>query len=376
MSAQSIALVLLLLVGCSSGTGSKPPATNAARQALLQESSACIQAEVLAFRDQAAALTRAFDGGNPREVWAQTVVKWELLEAMQVGPAAAVIGAGGEGLRDGVYSWPLVGRCAVEETLVSMAYATGVSGLTVNRKTLAALELLLFVDSDETACPASSIIVTSGSWAALTPTERAARRQAYAKQVAVDVEAQASNLADIWQTRFATTLANPGGSNRVFRTEASAVNAVSDALFYLDKQVKDAKLAAPLGRDDEPCSAPPCLERREFVYANLDTQALQQNLLGFRKVMQGCELRSTGHGFISLLEAVGAADLAARLNERIAAADSAFSAATRFDQMLVDKPTEAQALLDRVKGVTDLIKTEMLTVLDLELPTSLEGDND
>ena len=38
--------------------------------------------------------------------------------------------------------------------------------------------------------------------------------------------------------------------------------------------------------------------------------------------------------------------------------------------------TQVRALYDAVKGVTDLLKTELISVLDLELPTSLEGDND
>jgi hypothetical protein len=35
-----------------------------------------------------------------------------------------------------------------------------------------------------------------------------------------------------------------------------------------------------------------------------------------------------------------------------------------------------RALYDAVKGVTDVLKTEVVTVLDLELPQKVEGDND
>lgn len=50
---------------------------------------------------------------------AQAFASWQENEVLQFGPAAPLAVAGGQELRDQIYSWPLVSRCAVEETLVS-----------------------------------------------------------------------------------------------------------------------------------------------------------------------------------------------------------------------------------------------------------------
>jgi hypothetical protein len=42
----------------------------------------------------------------------------------------------------------------------------------------------------------------------------------------------------------------------------------------------------------------------------------------------------------------------------------------------VQDKASVRAFYDALKGVTDLLKTEVVTVLDLELPQTLEGDND
>jgi hypothetical protein len=45
------------------------------------------------------------------------------------------------------------------------------------------------------------------------------------------------------------------------------------------------------------------------------------------------------------------------------------------DALLTD-PSKVSAVHQAVKGITDLLKTEFITLLDLELPSSVATDND
>ena len=69
-------------------------------------------------------------------------------------------------------------------------------------------------------------------------------------------------LADRWSTSFGEELSTPGSPTSRFTTVQEALNAVSDALFYLDKMTKDAKLGTPLGLIN--CESETCPEVVEF----------------------------------------------------------------------------------------------------------------
>ena len=79
--------------------------------------------------------------------------------------------------------------------------------------------------------------------------------------------------------------------------------------------------------------------------------ALNQ-FVGFRRLFQGCGEGYAGVGFDDWLRDAGAGDLAERMIASLNGVDAA------------------------VKEVTDELKTEFVTVLNLELPSAAEGDND
>jgi hypothetical protein len=47
-----------------------------------------------------------------------------------------------------------------------------------------------------------------------------------------------------------------------------------------------------------------------------------------------------------------------------------------LEQALASDPQKVRAVYDAVKALTDPLKTEFVTVLNLELPRTSEGDND
>lgn len=294
---------------------------------------------------------------------------WQRVELMQFGPTGSSSTPGGMDLRDQVYSWPLVSRCSIEDVLVSKRYEAGVGSLLVNRRGLATLEYLLFHESDDVIC-------STAGWAALSATERTAQKQAYAVAVSADLKVHADALVTAWEGGFVETLRTAGPGNPTYMSTGAAMNQLGAGIFYLDRVIKDLKLAAPIGLRD--CAAPPCLELLESQYAGHNTANLRENLVALRQLLEGCEPGYTGVGFDDLLIGARASALADRQHELLLAAEAALAAIEEPDlkEALVTDPASVRAFYDALKAITDLLKSEFVTVLDIDLPMGLEGDND
>jgi predicted lipoprotein len=389
-----LVLAALVSLGACRESGNKPDGGNGqaetARVELLGAVGECVQTSALEFRTAAGELESATAAlvARPeaatreaaREAFRRAMDAWQVLEVMQFGPAATRNLPGGAELRDNIYSWPLVSRCAVEEQLVSKGYESASFPTTlVTRRGLYALEYLLFYEGSDTSCAPSSPIVAGGTWAALSTEEREARKRAYAAVAAADVRGRAAQLVEAWEAGkgdFARTLATAGPGNTVYPTSQAALNSVSDALFYVELMVKDTKLARPLGLRE--CAAETCPEYVESRFSGRSKANVRANLVGFRRLAEGCGTGFEGKGFDDLLEAAGSEPLAAKLRERRVAAQAALDAVEEADLelALAQDKASVRALYDALKGVTDVLKTEVATVLDLELPQTVEGDND
>lgn len=383
-------------------TGRKEPTTTAAsggvsssggpssitRGAVLQSIAAC-QLDLLAsFRQVAEAFESAAAGAKndpaarneARVAWTKAIDVWQQAEVFQFGPAGSSATPGGLSLRDHIYSWPLVSRCLVEQNIVSKAYTNadfGSSSL-VNMRGLAAAEYLLFYDGSDNACSPATGINASGQWAALGPDELAARKAFYASVVASGVASSARTLETAWRAdggNFIGQFLNAGSSGSAYATEQMAFNAVSDAMFYVELPLKDLKLARPLGLRD--CEAATCPEVVESRFAGRSRTHIRNNLVGFRMLLAGCEAGAQ-IGFDDLLESMGAGALAAKMTSNIDMAIAAADAVPQ-DDLAAALNTAPASVLDlhvAVKSITDLLKTEFVSVLDLEPPQQLEGDND
>jgi uncharacterized protein len=315
-----------------------------------------------------------------RDAWRAAMDRWQQAELLRVGPTAASSTPGGKDMRDLVYSWPLVSRCLVEQTIVAKSYesSTFFSTALVNMRGLAATEYLLFYEGADNACSSAASINSSGTWAAIPAGELAARKLDYASVVAADVAAQVKDIADTWSKDggdFAGQLASAGQSGSVFSNDRLAMNTVSDGLFYLDKETKDLKLARPLGLLE--CATATCPETVESRYAKRSRTHVKNNLVGFRRIFDGCD-EAKGMGFDDLLAALGKGSLAETMNADIDAAIAAADALPSDDiaEVMVMDKVKVVALHAAVKKITDVLKTEFVTILDLELPQTVEGDND
>ena len=177
------------------------------------------------------------------------------MEVMQFGPTAPGTASAAQDLRDNIYSWPLVSRCAVEEEhrrpRLRVARASRPS-LVTNRRGLGALEYLLFYEGADTACRAT-----------LPRGRRRGRRFGHGEATRASAPtrsprpttcaARAVALVAAWDPAKGDFVADAGDGrpgNPSTRRRRTALNAVSDALFYIEREVKDMKLAQPLGLDD------------------------------------------------------------------------------------------------------------------------------
>ncbi len=394
LTALPLALVLSLS-GCPRAEPNVPPISEegdraTSRAALAAAAGECILGETRQFNERAQALDAAVQawGASPdattlataRAAFDDAMNVWQRLEVMQVGPLARKTSPGGGDLRDHVYSWPLTSRCAVEEQIVSQSYAAPDFGTQVlTRRGLDALEYLLFHEGETTACPSTSKIVAQGTWAALTPSERAERKRAYAAAVTTDLRGRAETIVTAWAPEggdFLATMKSAGPGNAVFPTTQSALNALSDAIFYLEAEVKDMKLAKPLGLRE--CELDTCPEFLESRHARKSALWMRANLEGAQKLLLGCGEENAGTGFDDLLEAYGAGELAGRLRAEPAKVHAALEALGNedFAPALATDKAKVRAVYDALKGLTDLLKVDMIGVLDLELPQTIEGDND
>ena len=108
----------------------------------------------------------------------------------------------------------------------------------------------------------------------------------------------------------------------------------------------------------------------ETPLAGGSQQWLASNLKGFRALFIGGE----GLGMSDLLASVGHQDLADQVIDALDEADAAVAELDApFDTVDSAKLTAAHAA---VKKVTDLLKSDIATVLTLQVPLEAAGDND
>lgn len=307
--------------------------------------------------------------------WYTAMASWQRLEVMQLGPAGSSLKVvGGEDVRDAVYSWPTTNPCRVDQEVVAEAWTQAgyFDTALVNVQGLAALERLLFAQDAENVCPPQVEINSSGSWDALGDDEVWARRGDYASTLADRLVVHVDGLLADWTEAggFGAQFADPGTEGSVVTDENVALQALFDALFYLETATKDKKLADPLGAR---ACAPAC-GVPETPIAGRSEIWIAENIVGFRALFDGGD----GTGLDDLLAELGHQDLVDRIHAATELAESeARALGMPIDEAVAqDPPDAATELLNDLAGLTDLVKGDLVTVLSLRLPAEASGDND
>lgn len=325
----------------------------------------------VAWRD---ALEAGGDGEVARaaaqQAWRDAFVAWEEAELHLIGPAAIQSDAiAAEGLRDEVYSWPTVSPCLVDQKTADGSYLDE-DFLTANRVNaygVDALEYLLFAPDRDNACGASLSINTTGAWTSLGDAVDL-RRAEMAVRLAEEAVAQSESILSRWTGDFAGALTAEDGSP--YSSSQEALNAVYDALFYLESTTKDRKLAQPMGLRD--CDTDLCPEAVEAPWSGDGSVAIASNLRGFRTLFTGGD----GAGIDDLLDSLGHGDLADRILTDVDVAIEQADLLSDLQADLVQDPASVMRLHDAIVTVTDSLKGDLVTVLSVQVPVEFQGDTD
>ena len=374
-----------------------PPIVTGAftKKKLLEAAASCAVAHYCRFtaaaehlRDATAALAEERNEDTlqaARDAWRAANASWQETEVFRFGPAAPSNEPGGQNLRDLIYAWPLPARCKVDEQTVSRFYATaqftGDSRTSLaNGRSLSALEYLLFYEGTDNGCNQFSAINSSGSWAALDEGELFQRKLDSAAAAAADLVANTVALVNAWDPaggNFRAELVSAGAGSSVYDSERTALNALFHGLYYVEKEMKDLKLGVPLGLQAEKCASVPCPDQLESRYAKVSTDNLRWNLAGFRRLFEGCGANGDGVGFDDWLREIGAGDLADRMLAALAGAEAAVDQLEiPLEECLITDIDRVRGVYEAVRALTTLLKTEFVTLLNLDRPASAGDDND
>ena len=312
--------------------------------------------------------------------WRTTMDSWQQVEVMQVGPLSADFNA----LRNHVYSWPVTNSCSVDQDVVFFREGNingtpyDISRRTDTRRGLDSLEYLLFNDNLGHSCSSNSGVIAN--WNAQDDASRLRDRCRFAVEVAKDVVNSGESLINQWQgaNGGAATFKTAGSAGNAFESAHAAVNAISDAMFYIDSQTKDAKLAKPLGIAGSGCGNDSCLDAVESPLSQHSLANVINNLKALEKLYLGRNAEGDSalgfyHFMVDLDDKAGADQMAADITAAIAAAEAMN---TSLLNTLKSDPDQVSTLHAAVKRITDQMKTNYITLLSLELPATSAGDND
>jgi uncharacterized protein len=312
--------------------------------------------------------------------WKVTMLEWQIAELMQIGPAGAVgRRLGGMDLRDRIYSYPVTNSCRVDQELVRGAFTEveWVEGAQFNVRGLDAIEYLIFGLGDENTCPVVSGINRNGEWAALkgAPEVFESRRTSYVRALAQGALSDAEILRDSWQNvegTFAHAFVN---ASTPFVSEQDVVNQVFAGLFYADKVIKDLKLGKPAGITDD-CAGETCPESSESRWSKSSKNNLVANLRGLKMLFFAGE-DDSGYGFDDLLVEEGAEALALQIGQKIEVAlDTINQIDGSVEAQLTSDANLIHSAHQTIRDITDDLKSQFVTVLNLSVPQEGAGDND
>jgi predicted lipoprotein len=331
-----------------------------------------------------AAETAAVDAAQ--NAWDDLMVAIQKTELHIIGPAANNDNALQNRLNS--FATGSLSLCGVDQSVVQSAENAGfdIEIKTARQRGIGALEYLLFNSNLAQNCP--SQIVETADWDSRPAEQRQLLRCEYAIVVASDIASTAADLRDAWSSDdgdYRSTFINPANTG-------DSLEELSDALFYLDLDVADVKLAIPTGISDE-CLALSCPQKVESPYSQYSLDDIRANLQSFGTMMTG----GSGSGFDDLIDDAGVPELNQRFLDNTAraiafidtASESLFEQASAIDSSAAETEcTIAYAnpavigrfsacnLLGVIKLINDDLKIGFVAAIDVDLPDRAQSDND
>jgi hypothetical protein len=310
----------------------------------------------------------------------------QVVEVLQVGPLASE----SNGLHNRIHPYKdfSLATCSLDQAVVS--HADGDYDIEIrasNQKGFPAVEYLLANSNLAHSCPAQ--VPVTQEWNSLTEADRKKQRCGLAVTIANDI-AEASTAA------FGAWSSDDGGYFDSFTSEENVgenFQALSDALFYIEKNTKSRKLTVPLGLDSD-CSDTTCASLVEAPYLGNSLNNIAINLETFLLVLEGGD----GFGFDDIIDEAGFPDVTQRFRDQVQEATenaeaNALSLAKQVDLLeangdgsacinafanpgSLDEDYPACTLAGLVKRVTDDLKIDFVTIVEVSIPGNVQSDND
>lgn len=327
--------------------------------------------------DEASALAAA------RNAWQTTMADVQTIESHALGPVLD----NGEALRNRIHSYAAdtISTCGIDQAAVLVGGdGFDVASRSINQRGMGAIEYLLFNENPDHTC-APQVPTTQG-WNALPEAGRREARCALARDIADDVAGAAETVLERWETGgYRATFINAGDAG-------NTLQAVTDALFHIESESKDKKLSVPLGLISD-CSQRTCPESIEAPFSETSLAHIRTNTESFLTLFNGGE----GSGFDDLIIDRGFPDVAARfqanaeaviaaidantqsLAAQVAAIDTAAAEAACMNAAAnPDSTTGADACVvaGLLKRITDDLKIDFVTIVEVAIPGRVQSDND
>jgi len=318
--------------------------------------------------------------------WLNTMQAWQQTELSILGPAAENENAKRNAVLSYASSFP-TSSCAIDQAVVLAQDANfDITSRAFNARGLSALEYLLFNNNLNHTCPVQ--IQQTSEWNNLSDTLRKQQRCQYGVLLAQDITHNIERIVSDWSIDggdYRATFVNPVNT-------PDSLSALSDALFYIELETKDEKIGLPSGISVD-CAQKTCPSGIESPYSETSFQHVRDNLVAFKTSFNG----KNGLGFDDIIIARGFASTAQQMNDDIDNAiayidtlnTSLLSQSVDFDSNgSIEACENSQANPDTVrtvpmcslygylKRISDALRIDFVTIVNLDLPNRGQSDND
>lgn len=330
---------------------------------------------------------------SAENAWTSVMQPLQQLQVMNFGPNSA----SDNGLLS-FYDWESANAYNIDIAIAksSLFDQVGLSN-SDNEKDLVAVEYIIFAPGEVQAyADQSKENQNVFNWRnGKTSDQIQQDRCAYAMLITADLETRSASLLSQWQQFDLSSVSN---------SKQVAANKVAEALFYLDKITKDAKIKATLPQADDN-AAEFNSSKLESKFAKQSKEAILNNLIGVKTILTLNDSDNSKTGLDDYLKAAGqqatATGMIEALNTAIAntnaigndiftAVDTAGNANVDENESsckeyssdsldYVDADSDIKrfcALQNNVKSVTDILKGDFTFLTSFTVPASASGDND
>ena len=325
--------------------------------------------------------------------WRDLMAQWQQVEIHRLGPVLENRAVLADRISS-TYTYDSVNArsnaplsaCSVDQAvLLAQDNSFNIDVRSFNERGLEAVEYILFNTNLDTACPVA--VLPDADWNDLTESDRKQQRCEYAQVAAADIAAAATEIDDAWAD-------NSGNYRSTFINDASgSLEALTDGLFYLDPIVKDLKLGATLGINDD-CDTGnlSCPELVESSFSENSLANVRNNLIGFMQMLD-----HDGLDLTALITAAGVPEVASSLSGR---AQTAIDLIDNISTSLLDQATAidtneeaaectnasanrtasanfpACQLQGLVDNITDELEIDFVAAVNVDIPDRAQSDND